>query len=48
MPDITKTRCDLGVPASRKHADGTDYHTLPLMTDSESDSSIGESFDIAV
>ncbi|KAJ5386746.1 hypothetical protein N7509_009287 [Penicillium cosmopolitanum] len=48
MPDITKIRCDLGVPASRKFADGTDYHTLPVMTNSKYDSKIGDSFDIAV
>ena len=32
----------------RKFADGTDYYTLPVLTDSTSSSNLGDSFDIAV
>jgi glutathione S-transferase len=48
MPDIAKVRLSVGVPASRKFADGSDYHTLPMMTDSATDSIVGDSFDIAI
>ncbi|KAJ5103314.1 hypothetical protein N7532_003843 [Penicillium argentinense] len=48
MPDISKTRQEVGIPASRKFADGSDYHTLPMMTDSTTGAKIGDSFDIAV
>lgn len=47
MPDITKVRCSLGVPAGRKFADGTDFYTLPIVTDSKTAAVVGDSFDIA-
>lgn len=47
MTDITKVRRGLGVPAGRKFADGTDYYTLPIITDSATRSAVGDSFDIA-
>lgn len=47
LPDITKVRQGLGVPACRQFADGTDFYTLPILTDSETGSAIGDSFDIA-
>ncbi|ROT36893.1 hypothetical protein SODALDRAFT_380381 [Sodiomyces alkalinus F11] len=47
MPDITTVRRSLGLPACRKFADGTDFYTLPALTDSTTGSAIGDSFDIA-
>lgn len=47
LPDITKVRRGLGVPASRKFADGTDFYTLPMLSDPSTNSIIGDSFDIA-
>ncbi|KAK3316929.1 hypothetical protein B0H66DRAFT_307843 [Apodospora peruviana] len=47
MPDITKTRKGLGVPPCRTLADGTEYYTLPIVTDATTGSAIGDSFDIA-
>ncbi|GAB1315443.1 hypothetical protein MFIFM68171_05653 [Madurella fahalii] len=47
MTEITKVRRSLGVPPCRKFADGTDFYTLPILTDSETGSAIGDSFDIA-
>ncbi|KAK4161194.1 hypothetical protein QBC43DRAFT_324261 [Cladorrhinum sp. PSN259] len=47
MPDITKTRQGLGIPACRKFADGTDFHTLPVLKDNETGAVIGDSLDIA-
>lgn len=47
MPDITKVRQALGVPPCRKFADGTDFYTLPILTDSATGAKIGDSFDIA-
>ncbi|PLB55924.1 hypothetical protein P170DRAFT_343784 [Aspergillus steynii IBT 23096] len=48
LPDIPKVRSSLKVPPCRKFADGTDFFTLPIVEDSATDSSIGDSFDIAV
>ncbi|KAJ5311748.1 hypothetical protein N7476_007608 [Penicillium atrosanguineum] len=48
MLDISKVRLAMGVPAARKFADGSDYHTLPMITDSSTDSIVGDSFDIAI
>jgi glutathione S-transferase len=47
MPDITKVRRSLGIPACRKFADGTDFYTLPIVTDSKTAAVVGDSFDIA-
>lgn len=47
LPDITKVHRGLGVPASRKFADGTDFYTLPMLSDPSTNSIIGDSFDIA-
>ncbi|KAJ9620651.1 hypothetical protein H2203_007860 [Taxawa tesnikishii (nom. ined.)] len=47
MIEITKVRRSLGVPPCRKFADGTDFYTLPIVTDSKTGSAIGDSFDIA-
>ena len=55
MPDVAGTRKKLGVPACRKHADGTDFLTLPILYDPTTTSStqqegtlVGDSFDIAI
>lgn len=48
MPDITKVRSGLGVPPTRKFADGTDFYTLPVLEDPATGSLVGDSFDIAV
>ncbi|KAJ5652873.1 hypothetical protein N7507_010299 [Penicillium longicatenatum] len=48
MPDIANVRQKVGAPACRKFADGTDYYTLPMLTDSTTNSVLGDSFDIAL
>jgi len=47
MPDVAKTRQGLGIPPCRKFKDGTDYYTLPVVTDSATGAKLGDSFDIA-
>jgi len=48
MPDITKVRKSLKLPPCRQFADGTDFYTLPIIEDPATNSSVGDSFDIAV
>ncbi|KAI4250913.1 MAG: hypothetical protein L6R42_008576, partial [Xanthoria sp. 1 TBL-2021] len=55
LPDVAATREKLGIPACRKHADGTDFSTFPILYDPTTTSStqqegtfVGDSFDIAV
>ncbi|KAF9886502.1 hypothetical protein FE257_011409 [Aspergillus nanangensis] len=49
LPDITKVRQGLGIPAGRKFADGSDFYTLPIMEDpANNHAKLGDSFDIAV
>lgn len=48
MPDITKVRSGLNVPACRKFADGSDFNTLPVIHDPATNTYKGDSFDIAV
>jgi len=48
LPDISKVRSNLKVPPCRKFADGTDFYTLPIIEDPATNSSVGDSFDIAV
>lgn len=48
MPDISKVRSGLGIPAGRKFADGSDFNTLPIIHDPATDAFVGDSFDIAV
>lgn len=47
MPDISKVRSGLKVPACRKFADGSDFNTLPIIHDPATNSFKGDSFDIA-
>jgi len=46
--DIAKVRRALDIPASRKFADGSDFYTLPMITDSAANVAVGDSFDIAI
>ncbi|KAI9706018.1 MAG: hypothetical protein M1836_005424 [Candelina mexicana] len=53
--EVGATRKKLGVPASRKHPDGTDFLTLPILYDPTTSSStqqegtfVGDSLDIAI
>ncbi|KAK1964397.1 hypothetical protein LY78DRAFT_659364 [Colletotrichum sublineola] len=48
LPDVSKVRRNLKVPACRKFADGTDFFTLPIIEDPATGSLVGDSFDIAV
>ncbi|KAI0169801.1 hypothetical protein GGR52DRAFT_484435 [Hypoxylon sp. FL1284] len=48
LPDIGRVRRELGVPACRKHADGSDFFTLPVLIDRSTAARLGDSFDIAV
>lgn len=48
MPDVSKVRQELGVPANRQFADGADFNTLPIIHNTATDAKVGDSFDIAV
>ncbi|OGE52965.1 hypothetical protein PENARI_c009G06793 [Penicillium arizonense] len=48
LPDISKVRVPFNIPASRKFADGSPYHTLPIVSDPTTGRTIGDSFEIAV
>ncbi|KAF3484118.1 uncharacterized protein GIQ15_03442 [Arthroderma uncinatum] len=48
LPDVAKVRSSLKLPAVRKFADGSDFYTLPIIEDPTTNSSVGDSFDIAV
>ncbi|KAI1760705.1 hypothetical protein GGR53DRAFT_508733 [Hypoxylon sp. FL1150] len=48
LPDISKVRRSLDMPACRKLADGSDFFTLPILVDPSTNLKLGDSFDIAV
>lgn len=48
MPDITRVREELGVPANRTLPDGTPYHTLPVISDPSTGTLLGDTFEIAL
>ncbi|PLN78019.1 hypothetical protein BDW42DRAFT_148095 [Aspergillus taichungensis] len=50
LPSIGSVRRSLNVPPSRTFADGTEFHTLPVLTDASIPDCppIGDSFDIAI
>ncbi|MCJ1478718.1 hypothetical protein MMC13_007401 [Lambiella insularis] len=53
VPDVAATRTKLGIPASRKHADGSDFLTLPILYDpsptpQQEGAFVGDSLDIAL
>ncbi|KGO40588.1 Glutathione S-transferase/chloride channel, C-terminal [Penicillium expansum] len=45
--DISSVRGPLDIPASRKFADGSPYHTLPILSDPATGRIVGDSFEIA-
>ncbi|CAL5865867.1 uncharacterized protein PFLUO_LOCUS73 [Penicillium psychrofluorescens] len=47
LPDISSVRGALNIPASRKFADGSPYHTLPVVSDPATGRIVGDSFEIA-
>lgn len=47
LADIKKVRQGLGVAPCRKFMDGSDFYTLPIVTDSTTGSAVGDSLDIA-
>ncbi|KAG0330126.1 hypothetical protein BGZ99_007989 [Dissophora globulifera] len=48
FPDVAQVRRALDMDACRKFGDGTNFYTLPILIDSDTNSKIGDSFDIAV
>ncbi|KAI6779930.1 uncharacterized protein J7T54_000230 [Emericellopsis cladophorae] len=48
ITDVTRVRTALAVPPVRKFADGSDFHTLPLLFNPATGEYLGDSFDIAV
>lgn len=48
LPAISSVRGALNIPASRKFADGSPYHTLPILSDPATGRIVGDSFEIAV
>ena len=48
MPNISAVREQLHVPANRTLPDGSPYHTLPVIQDTESGVLVGDSFEIAL
>lgn len=48
MLQISNVRRALNVPAARKHRDGSEYYTLPVLIDNNTGAKLGDSFDIAV
>lgn len=47
LPAISSVRSSLNIPASRKFADGSPYHTLPVLSDPATGRIVGDSFEIA-
>ncbi|CAG8895273.1 unnamed protein product [Penicillium egyptiacum] len=45
--DISSVRGALNIPASRTFADGSPYHTLPVLSDPATGRTVGDSFEIA-
>lgn len=48
LPNIRALREKLGVPANRTLPDGTPFHTLPLIQNTQTGKFIGDSFEIAL
>ena len=48
MLEISNVRRALKVPAARKHRDGSEYYTLPVLIDNKTGAKLGDSLDIAV
>ncbi|KAJ5382183.1 hypothetical protein N7517_000094 [Penicillium concentricum] len=47
LPDVSSVRSAFNIPASRKFADGSPYHTLPIISDPATGRIVGDSFEIA-
>mgnify|MGYP002718579004 FL=1 len=47
LPDVSAVRSALNIPASRTFADGSPYHTLPILSDPATGRIVGDSFEIA-
>jgi hypothetical protein len=47
MPDIAQVRRGLDIPAGRNFADGTEFYTLPIVTDAKTGAKLGDTLDIA-
>ncbi|EEA26603.1 hypothetical protein TMatcc_005120 [Talaromyces marneffei ATCC 18224] len=48
LPEIPTVRRALKMPACHKNTDGSGYYTVPILIDPNTNSKIGDSFDIAV
>ena len=48
LPDIARVRASFNLPSNRKHPDGSDFPTLPILHDHATDTLLGDSFDIAL
>ncbi|KAG0337091.1 hypothetical protein BG004_007786 [Podila humilis] len=48
LPEIAKVRQSLQVEACRKFGDGSKFYTLPILVDPNTNSTVGDSFDIAI
>ena len=48
IPDIPRVRRELGLSVCRKFGDGSDFSTLPALTDPNTAAVVGDSLDIAV
>ncbi|KAH6845678.1 glutathione S-transferas-like protein [Chaetomium sp. MPI-CAGE-AT-0009] len=48
LPSVAATRASLNMPPVRKHADGSDFPTLPIIHDHALSTLVGDSFDIAL
>lgn len=48
FPDVAKVRKSLGSPAVRHFADGSEFFTLPVLQDTATGETVGDSFDIAI
>ncbi|KAJ5826556.1 hypothetical protein N7447_003319 [Penicillium robsamsonii] len=47
LPDVSSVRSAFSIPSSRKFADGSPYHTLPIISDPATGRIVGDSFEIA-
>ncbi|PYH49138.1 uncharacterized protein BP01DRAFT_352657 [Aspergillus saccharolyticus JOP 1030-1] len=48
LPDVSAVRQSLHLPACRQFADGSDFYTLPILHDPNTNTLVGDSFDIAI
>jgi glutathione S-transferase len=48
LPDVTDVRKKLGAEPNRKHRDGSDFYTLPVIQDHSTGRIVGDTFEIAL